>query len=54
VTGDSPEDLVEWLRKQRWSDYARKVLAHYQQHGSLTDKQIETVVRMKNRTQEDF
>ena len=35
----SPSELAEWLRAQRWSDFAQSLVRHYDRHGSLSAAQ---------------
>jgi len=45
------DTLITWLRQQKWSDYARKLLIQYEKTGSLNDQQIETATRMRERSE---
>ena len=38
--------IVEWLREQRWSDFARSLVEFYDHRGYLTNKQVTAAERM--------
>lgn len=46
---DNIDIIIHWARQQRWSDYCRKLLLHFERHGTLTDQQVETALRMRDR-----
>lgn len=39
--------LIEWLRNQHWSEFAQGVVAFYDEHGFITEKQHAAATELK-------
>lgn len=42
----SMEDLIDWARTQRWSQFAQSLVAQYERKGYLSDAQVDSLARM--------
>ena len=48
---DDHEDLVSWLEKQDWSDFAQSLAKQYRDRGSLSPKQVTAAENMRKKVE---